>query len=190
MAKFLNPPPYRWLSDSTDAENEIREIFFQHWEKARDQMTATVNEIDAWRHKFIAYINNHADEQIRNLGDDYDRQRLSLDEKREENLDTTRAYYGAQNVELFNELRNACRSLAFQVAQLEYVNGTMNGPRVITVQEQTERMKNEQSAASKSEKDKPEEKLIIQYTDNIQDNRNENGDLSIKLISPISNETQ
>jgi len=189
MATFLNPP-FRWLSDSTDAENEIRAIFFQHWEKARDQMIATINAINAWRQKTIEDINKYADEQIRNLGDDYDRQRLSLDEKREENLDTTRAYCSAQNGELFNELRDACRSLVFQVAQLEFLNGTMIGPKVITVQEQMERMKKEQSDASKPEKDRPEEKLIIQDTNNIQDRQNENGDLSIKLVSSISNETQ
>jgi hypothetical protein len=61
---------------------------------------------------------------------------------------------------------------------------------VITVQEQMERKKKEQSAASKPENDKPEEKLIVGHTNNIQDNRSENGDVSVKLVPSISNETQ
>jgi len=189
MTTFFNEP-CRWSPDSTNAENEIREIFVQHWEKLKNQMIAKVNELNTWRQKFIEYVNKYVDEQILNLSADYDRQRLGLDQACEENLDTTRAYCTAQNIDLFNELRDACRSLEFQVAQLEYINGTVNVLKVITVQEQMERKKKEQSAASKPENDKPEEKLIVGHTNNIQDNRSENGDVSVKLVPSISNETQ
>jgi hypothetical protein len=189
MSIFLNAP-CRWVPDSTNAENEIREIFFHHWEKLKDQMIAGVNAINSWRQKFIEDINKHAEEQIRTLAEDYDRQRVSFYEKYEENLDTTRAYCSAQNLELFNELHNACRLLEFQVAQLESVTGTMTGIKVITVQEQIERKKKEQSDISKSENDKPEEKLRTEHVNIIQDNRSENGDLPIKLVSSITNETR
>jgi hypothetical protein len=182
--------PCRWLPESTNAENEIRTIFFLHWEKLKDHFIATVNEINAWRQKVIEDTQKYTDEQIRILAEDYKRQRLYIDQKREENLDTTRAYADANNNELFDELRKECRLLEFQMAQLENINGTMNARRVVTVQEQMERKKMEKSAASKPVNNTPEEKPIPEHTNTIQDNRNESGNGPVELTSPSPNETQ
>jgi hypothetical protein len=189
MNTLLNAP-CRWQPDSTNAENEIREIFFQHWDKLKNHFIAMVNEINKWREKVIEDANKYADEQIRILADDYNRQQLSIDEKREENLDTTRAYAGANSIDLFDELRKECKLLEFQMAQLESVSGTLTGHRVITVQEQIEKMKREKSDASKLENDKSEGKSITEQTSTKQDNRNADGDSSDNLVSSIPNETQ
>lgn len=166
--------PCRWLSDSTTAENEIREIFFKHWEKLRDRFILNVNEINAWRQRLIEHTNQYADEQIRILADDFQLQRVSFDEKREENLDTTRAYCGVQNVELFTELCCACRSLEFQVAQLENINGTMVGIKVVTVSEQIERRNKEKSDASSiSTNENIAEKSTFKHNDGTTDNPDE-----------------
>jgi hypothetical protein len=189
MSAVMNVPDQQ-LPGSTEPENEIRGIFLQHWEKMNNQKQASINAINNWRQNFIEHINKYAEEQLRHLADDYVRQQLDLEKKCEENLETTRAYYDAQNAELFNELRNACRLLEFQVAQLESVNGTLAGLKVITVQEQMERKKKEQSDASKPENDKFEEQRIIEHTNNRQDNQNETRDAVFQSVSSISSETQ
>ncbi|CAF0984202.1 unnamed protein product [Rotaria sordida] len=181
--------PFRWLPDSTNEENEIRGIFFHHWEKLRDRFLETVNEINKWRQKTIDDVNKYADEQIRILAEDCQRQRLTLDEKREENIDTTRACYAARNIELFQELRNECQLLEFQVAQLEFVTGEMQGLKVITVFEQMERKKKEKINTPKPETDKLGEKPIIEHVNHIKDNHGENRDLYIESASSISNQT-
>jgi hypothetical protein len=188
MNTSLNPP-IRWLPDSTNAENEIREIFFQHWDKMKDHLIAMVNEINAWRHKVIEDTNKYADDQIRIVTADYERLRLNLNERCEENLDTTRAYVVAQNIELFNELRSACQSLEFQMAHLESISGTMNGLKVITVEEQVERKKKEKSDIPKSENNNAEVKPTIEPANDIQNNRSEKKDLTVKVVSSISNES-
>ncbi|CAF1544828.1 unnamed protein product [Rotaria magnacalcarata] len=179
--------PCRWLSDSTDAENEIRQIFYNHWEKLKDHLIAGVNEINAWRQRLLDDINNYANEQIRVLAEDYERQRLSLDVKREENLDTTRAYCGIQSVDLFTELHNACQSIEFQVAQLESINVTMRAIKVITISEQIERNKIEKIDTTMSDND--QNKPIIEHTNDINDNTGESRDQHIELASSITNET-
>jgi hypothetical protein len=189
MTKFLIPPS-GWSADSTEAENGIRMIFFQHWEKMAHQLQATVNMIDTWRQETIEQINKHAEEQMRILGDEYDQHRLVLDEKCEENLEITRAYRDVQNMELFKELYSACLSLEFQVAQLEYIMGSIKVPRVIRVQEQMERRKKEQSDVLKPEDNKSEEKPIIEPTNNIQDDQSAKKDEYNNSASVISNATQ
>jgi hypothetical protein len=188
MTTSLNPP-VGWLPDSTNAENEIREIFVHHWNKIKDHLIAVVSEINVWRHKMIEDTNKYADEQIQIVTADYERLRLNLNERCEENLDTTRAYAVAQNIELFNELRSACRSLEFQMAHLEYINGVMKGFKVITVEEQVERKKKEKSEVPKSENDNPEEKPTIEHANDTQNNRSEKKDLTVKVLSSISNES-
>jgi hypothetical protein len=189
MSKF-SIPPIGWSADSNEAENGIRIIFFQHWEKMKHQLEASVSRIDGWRHKFIEDINKYADEQMRILGDEYDQQRLVLDEKCEENLQIARAYYDAQNVELFNELKNACQLLEFQIVQLESVSGTMNAVKVVTIQEQMERKKKEHSDASRCQDNKPEEKPIIEPTNNIQDDQSAKKDAYNNSALVMSNATQ
>ncbi|CAF3442374.1 unnamed protein product [Rotaria socialis] len=179
--------PCRWLSDSTNVENEIRLIFYNHWEKLKDRLMAGVNEINAWRQRLLDEINNYANEQIRVLAEDYERQRISLDVKREENLDTTRAYCGIQSVVLFTELRNACQSIEFQVAQLESINTTLQAIKVITISEQIERNKLEKIDTTKSDND--QNKPIIEHTNDINDHTGESRDQHIKLASSITIET-
>jgi hypothetical protein len=66
----------------------------------------------------------------------------------------------------------------------------MAGLKVITVQEQMERKKKEQSDASRPKNDRSEEQRIIEHTNNIQDNQNETRDAVFQSVSSISSETQ
>ncbi|CAF1498396.1 unnamed protein product [Adineta steineri] len=183
-------PPCRWLVDSTNAENNIRHIFFQHWEKMKDQCIAAINQINAWRDQTIQEIHQHVDEQTRILATDFEQLQLNLHEKCEENLDTTRAYCSAQNIELFNELQNACRLLEFHMIQLETVTTTMNTYRVVTIKEQMERKQKEKSDASELKINKSEEISIVENINTTLDNGRENKDLSVQLVSSISDEIE
>lgn len=189
MSNFFTPP-IGWTADSTEAENIVRKIFVHHWENMKQQLHATVNMIDTWRQKTIEDTNKHANDQLRILADEYERQRAVLDAKREESLEITRAYRGAESNELFNDLHSAYISLEFQVAQLEFVVSSINLPRIITIQEQMERREKECSDVLKSEASKPEEKPIIEPTNNIQDNQSAKKDEHNNSASVISNATQ
>ncbi|CAF1504281.1 unnamed protein product [Adineta steineri] len=59
-----------------------------------------------------------------------------FDEKRNENLHTASFFYKSKQTTEFNELRNACQLLQFQVAQLTYVRKELDRPEVITGKEQ------------------------------------------------------
>ncbi|CAF2579673.1 unnamed protein product [Rotaria sp. Silwood2] len=154
----------------------------------KNHLILTVNEINKWRQKVIDDVNNYAEEQIRILAEDFQRQRLNLDEKREENIDTTRACYAARNIDLFQELLNECRSLEFQVTQLEFVTGEMQGLKIITVSEQIERKKKEKFNTSKPENGNLKEKPITEHINDIKHNRGENRDLYVESAPSISNE--
>ncbi|CAF4313497.1 unnamed protein product, partial [Adineta steineri] len=104
------------------------------------------------------------------------------------NLDTTRAYCSAQNIELFNELENACRLLEFHMIQLETVTSTMSTYRVVTIKEQMERKQKEKSDASELKTNKSEEISIVENINTTLDNGRENKDLSVQLVSSISDE--
>ena len=41
--------PTRYQFMSSKEENEIREIFHQHWEKMKNQVKAVLNGISVWR---------------------------------------------------------------------------------------------------------------------------------------------
>ena len=188
MSNFINPP-HRWLPDGTNEENEIRTIFYLHWEKAMNNYRESVNQINAWRQAIISYIHKYADEQIGILTTEYDRQRVSFDGKYQENVALARDY-GAQNAELFKEIRNACQLLEFHIVQLEALKVTMESFRVITSEEHMERKKKEQSDAVMSEQSKPEEQPTTQPTHNTQDNPTGKKDEYANAASAISNETQ
>src|SRR5690242_4172122 len=103
-------PPGREVYNGSKEENEIRKIFYDHWEKMRDQMTTEINQIESWRDECIAHINKYADQQIQILKDDYDRQRHVFDDSRRANIDTATAYvcHATKQTKLFDQLRDAC----------------------------------------------------------------------------------
>lgn len=180
--------PCRWQADSTNAENEIREIFFQHWERLKDQFVALAVEIQDWQKRLVESINNHVAQQMRILEEDYQRQMHKLDQQREESLDTTRACCTANNVDLYGELRGECQLLQFQAAQLENTISSLEAPRVIPVSEQMERKKKENLDTIKSESGKSEEKLLIEQTNHVQQSHGENEDLYNEPKQSASNE--
>ncbi|CAF1451919.1 unnamed protein product [Adineta steineri] len=154
----------------------------------KDQCIAAINQINGWRDQTIQQINQHVDVQIRILETDFEQLQHNLHEKCEENLDTTRAYCSAQNIELFNELENACRLLEFHMIQLETVTSTMSTYRVVTIKEQMERKQKEKSDASELKTNKSEEISIVENINTTLDNGRENKDLSVQLVSSISDE--
>ncbi|CAF1502131.1 unnamed protein product [Adineta steineri] len=156
----------------------------------KDQCIAAINQINGWRDQTIQQINQHVDVQIRILETDFEQLQHNLHEKCEENLDTTRAYCSAQNIELFNELENACRLLEFHMIQLETVTSTMNTYRVVTIKEQIERKQKEKSDASELKTNKSEEISIVENINTTLDNGRENKDLSVQLVSSISDKTE
>jgi hypothetical protein len=188
MSTFIDAP-HRWLPGGTNEENEIRTILYLNWEKAMSHYVDSVSRINAWREGIISHAKKYADEQLSILTADYNQQRVTFDEKYQENVALARDC-GAQSAELFNDLKNACQLLVFQIVQLEDITGTLAGFRVVTSQEQMERKKNEQFDTARSEQSKPEEKPIIQPTHNIQDNQTDKRDEHANVPSAISNETQ
>ncbi|CAF1303112.1 unnamed protein product [Adineta steineri] len=154
----------------------------------KDQCIAAINQINAWRDQTIQEIHQHVDEQTRILATDFEQLQHNLHEKCEENLDTTRAYCSAQNIKLFNELQNACRLLEFHIIQLETVTTTMSTYRVVTVKEQMERKQKEKSDALELKTNKSEEISIVENINTTLDNGRENKDLSVQLVSSISDE--
>lgn len=141
MFPFLQPPSNYSIDDS-EAESEIRMIFFQHWSKMKDEMIESVNKINNWRQVIIGQLNKYADEQIRILADDYDRQRAIFDRKQGESLQTARIFSNAQNMQQFKELRDACRELKIQVAKVQSSTGTLSSLKVVTVQKQLDDLQN------------------------------------------------
>jgi hypothetical protein len=137
--------PIRHSFVSNKEENEIREIFYRHWEKMKNQMKIVINGISEWRSRSILDINSYADEQIHILQADYNQQRGIFDKKREDNLGIAKSYHQAKRTDLFNELRIECQSLEFQVAQLEYVQNQNKRPWVITVGKRRRIMKQDKT---------------------------------------------
>ena len=180
--------PCRWLPNGTIAENSIREIFFHHWEKLRNCLLESINQVNEWRHKFIEDVNKCANEQIRILAEDYERQRLNLDAKCEENLETTRAYRDVPNEELFKELYNGCQSLEFQVTQLELISGTMHYFRVITISEQMEKKRMEKFAMLKTKNEDFQENRTIERVNDMKENRDTSEDPRAMPVSSVSNQ--
>lgn len=129
MNNFLAVPCRRSHFTSKE-ENEIREIFYQHWETMKKQMDASIEKIQEWRHQSIQEIKSYSEEQIRIVRDDYDSLRQIFDHHRDENLETAKAYHNSKEKNLFDELSIACRSLKFQVAQLDFTSDQKTRPKV------------------------------------------------------------
>jgi hypothetical protein len=137
--------PWRRTPISSKEENEMREIFYQHWKKMKNQMKTSIDVINLWRSQSIQEINSHANEQVRIFQADFKLQRGIFDKKREDSLNIAKAYHQAKQNDLFKELYNECQLLEFQVAQLEYIRNENERPNVVIAEEQTRRNKQDKT---------------------------------------------
>jgi len=137
--------PSRSTFFGSKEENKIREIFYQHWEKMKNQMKMIIDIINTWRSQTIDAINSYAAEQLRILQADYSQGRSIFDQKLEENVEIAKAYHQTKQIDPFQELCMQCRSLQFQLAQLDYVQNHNECPKVITVEEQIRRKKQDKA---------------------------------------------
>ena len=137
MSVFLQQP-CNYSIDDSPIETEIRMIFFHHWSFMRDQLLNSFNAIDQWRLSMIEQITKHAEQQTRILGDYYDSLRVPFDQKQLESLQRARLLLNAQNMKELDELRDACRRLQIQVAQIQYPIASHYTVQVIPVQTQVD----------------------------------------------------
>ena len=182
--------PCRHGRITSKEENEIREIFYQHWEKMKNQMKKSIDKINRWRSQNVQDINLYADEQISILQRDYELQGGIFNRKRVENLDTAKIYHNNKQIDLFNELSAACRALEFQVAQLMYFSTTVERVRVITVEQQTGGMKPVNTNINGLELESDGTRVIIENGNSTVRDGSDNARSSVKSKSSVSNETQ
>ena len=150
MSEFLKEPCVE-VPGSSAAETHIRKIYHYHWQNMREKLQETMRVIDNWSQTTIASIQNHAQEQMRILGEEYDRQRGELDRQCEESLAFMRSCCNTENTDLLNDMNQTWLALQLQVAELEFFPGTMSAPKVITIQEQIERRKQQHASVSQEE---------------------------------------
>lgn len=127
--------PRRSIRMGNKEENEIREIFFRHWEKMKSQIQENINEINNWCGRNILKIEQYSKDQISRLQIDFKRQRAAFDQSRKEHLEIAKAYSEKKADEPLKDLYNACKKLEFQVAQLGYVQYKTKYPMVQTVED-------------------------------------------------------
>jgi hypothetical protein len=143
--------PCRRSKTGKKEENEIREIFYEHWEKMKNQTEAVMNDINAWRSRMNNEINAYADEQIRKLQTIYNHQRAIFDQERDEKISIAKNFHQSKSNspstvdDTFNGLCGTWRLLEYQVAQLENVQYQIQRPRVIPIGDQTQGNKQNQS---------------------------------------------
>ena len=170
MTNFLAEPCRRDRL-SNEKENEIREIFYGHWENMKKQMKITTERINDWRSQSIQKINVYADEQIQILKDDYNHLRSGFDYMRRENLELANTYHTSKQSNLFHELSNTCRLLTFQVAQLEYAENEIQLPKVLTVEKQVQQKMREKFDKHISQNDKHYRESIPDAGTNVEGTR-------------------
>ncbi|CAF0995639.1 unnamed protein product [Adineta ricciae] len=151
MDTLLITPSQFLLDDGAVAESTIREIFFRHWEKMKDEFLAAGNQINIWRQTMINDTNKYADELLHALANDFNRFKSSCQQQCDENLAKAYAYHEIQNVELYNELCESCRSLKFQLARLESATGELHSYRIVTIEEQIEKERIANSCVNESQ---------------------------------------
>lgn len=154
--------PGRSALISTTEENQIRGIFYEHWEKMKTEMKRIMEEIDTWRSKRILDINSYAEKQIRLLEADYNDQRATFDKSRRENIETAKSYAQSKAGDPFKELCDACQKLVFQVAQLGYIQQEDKFPSILTVEDQRQGKKPNQSSTHVNEVDDRRVKSMAQ----------------------------
>jgi hypothetical protein len=153
---MMNPSlPDKYLRDpnKSDEENEIQELFYRQYKTAHSELVMTSMNIYTWRERTIQFIHQYADEQIRILQDDFRRLDGLLQVNLRETLDTVRAYREVNDNDLFVQLRNECRQLKLQVAQLENVDSKMEFLRVTTIEEQRRREEQKKANADRPNSD-------------------------------------
>ena len=180
---FKLEEPRRQSKTGKKEDNEIREIFFQHWKKMRNQTEAVVGEINGWRTRMINEINTYADGQIRYLETIYTRQRTIFNQKREENISIAKALYQSKADNLFKELCNACHLLEFQVAQLEDVQYQIQRPRVIAVEEQTKENTENQSTMHTHQTSARRSQSMTNHTNAVKKDQNADSRSSYRTAS-------
>ena len=141
----------RYLPDpnKSDQENEIQEIFHRQHKTALSEVVITAMNINTWRERRIQCIHQYADEQLLILNADYQHAQQVFQLNLDETLQTVQAYREANTYDLFAQLRDECRQLKLQVAQLENVNVVMESPRVTTLEEKRRREEQEKQKADK-----------------------------------------
>ena len=132
MTSFMTEPN-RGAYPSYFEGDDVREIFYEHWEKMVKKRARTIDDIREWRDKNIAEIKRHAEDQMRILVDDYNRQRVRFDEERNKKLDEGCRPTVSKQSHLREKFLETCRSLKFQVAKLEQIKCEIERPVVKTV---------------------------------------------------------
>lgn len=132
MTSFLTEP-YRQKSPPYSEGDDVREIFYRHWEKMMGKRARTIADIQEWRDKSIEEIKTHAEDQIRILEDDYNRQRVRFDEERRKKLDERYELTVSKQSDLREQFLAACQSLKFKVATLARIKCEIERPIVKTV---------------------------------------------------------
>ena len=154
----MNEPCRRHILGSRE-ENEIRAMFYRHWEKLKNQMEIGLKRIDEWRSQSIEEIKSYADEQIRILKAHYDQQQNIFYRERSQHLEKAKVYYKSGEKDLFKELWDACQLLKYQVVQFENVTHQKSHPRVLIIQEQVEQKADESTMSNSFNFDDPERRL-------------------------------
>ena len=153
--------PRRHMFMGNKDENEIREIFYQHWEKMKAEIKQMVDQINEWRSARLKEIDFYADEQIRRLATDYSIQRTALDESRRENLETARAFSQSKTDDALKELSDTCKTLKFQVAQLDYARHHSNYPIILTVEDLRRGIKTNKKNVQTGQCENDRDQLVI-----------------------------
>jgi hypothetical protein len=143
--------PCRRSKTGKKEENDIREIFYEHWEKMKNRTKLVMDGINTWRSQTIDEINTYAEQQIRQLQIIYNHQREIFDQERDEKISIAKSFQQSKSNspstvnDTFNGLCGTWRLLEFQVAQLENVQYQIQRPRVIAIGDQTQGNKQNQS---------------------------------------------
>ncbi|CAM2697794.1 unnamed protein product [Rotaria socialis] len=138
MTSTFITPPCSWLPNANAYVNKIDKIFYQHWKILNTERQKSIDSINQWHHDWNERIEKHAEEQKVLIINEYDRLRPVFDEKYKETVEIANTYHGAQHGELFKELGDACQSLKFQVAILQFVQREVEYPQVVTIEDQEE----------------------------------------------------
>ena len=144
MTNDFTVPPQALFANTNKYIDKIHDIFYQHWEVLNKERQALIDTINNWCSDQKKQINKYAEEQTVRLNENYNRLRHVFDEKHKENLETANAFHHAQQLDLFNELRDVCQSLKFQVSTLEFCKYEMERPKVIILEEQVEKKNSEE----------------------------------------------
>jgi hypothetical protein len=135
MTQFLIEPNRRKHLPYFEGD-DVREIFYKHWEKMKKKRTNTINDIQEWRDSIIEQIKRHAEEQIRILDDDYNRQRVRFDEERKKKISERCDPAASKQSDHCERFLETCRLLKFKVAKLELIKCEVDYATVITVDAQ------------------------------------------------------